>query len=53
MISEINKSWNWKGITAIEIIHTNDFGNVIFKTNKNDFWSICPEEISCEKNIKS
>ena len=53
MITEINKAWNWKGIIANEIIRTNDFGNVIFKTDKNEYWRICPEEISCEKIAES
>ncbi len=53
MIAEINKSWNWKGFNATKIIRTNDFGNVIFKTAKNEFWRICPEEISCEKIAES
>ena len=25
------------------------FGNVIFRTDKNEYWRICPEELSCEK----
>jgi hypothetical protein len=49
MIAEINKAWNWKGFNATEIIRTNEFGNVIFKTDKNEYWRVCPEEISCEK----
>lgn len=49
MIAEINSAWNWKGFVAIEVVRTNDFGNVIFKTDKNDFWRICPEELSCKK----
>lgn len=53
MIKEINIACNWKGFTAIEIIKINDFGNVIFKTDKNDYWRICPEEISCEKIANS
>lgn len=53
MIAEINKAWNWKGFNATEIVRTNDFGNVIFKTDKNEYWRICPEEISCEKIAKS
>ena len=53
MIAEINKAWNWKGFNASEIIQTNDFGNVIFKTDKNEYWRICPEEISCEKIAES
>jgi hypothetical protein len=53
MIAEINKAWNWKGFNATEIIRTNEFGNVIFKTDKNEYWRICPEEISCGKIAKS
>ena len=45
----INKAWNWRGFNATKIIQTNDFGNVIFQTDKNEFWRICPEELSCEK----
>jgi hypothetical protein len=53
MIIEINKAWNWKGFNATEIIRTNDFGNVIFKTDKSEYWRICPEETSCEKIAES
>ena len=53
MITEINKAWNWKGFIATEIILTNEFGNVIFKTDKNEYWRICPEEISCERIAKT
>ena len=53
MIAEINKAWNWKGFKATAIVRTNDFGNVIFKTDKAEYWRICPEEISCEKIAES
>ncbi|WP_048331183.1 T6SS immunity protein Tdi1 domain-containing protein [Bizionia psychrotolerans] len=53
MIAEINKAWNWKGFNATEIIRTNEFGNVIFKTDKSEYWRICPEEIRCEKIAES
>ncbi|WP_435624760.1 T6SS immunity protein Tdi1 domain-containing protein [Flagellimonas sp.] len=53
MIEAINKAWNWKGINATEVVRVNDFGNVIFKTDKNEYWRICPEEISCEKIAES
>ncbi len=49
MISEINKAWGWKGFVASEVILINDFGNIIFKTENNGYWRICPEEISCCK----
>ena len=53
MIAKINKFWNWIGFNATRIIQTNEFGNVIFKTDKNEYWRICPEEINCEKIAKS
>lgn len=37
------------GIHAEAIIQANEFGNIIFKTEKGDYWRICPEELSCEK----
>ena len=49
MIAIINQSWGWKGFTATEVITSNDFGNVIFKTDEDEYWRICPEEISCVK----
>ena len=47
IISEINKAWKWKGFIASEILRVNEFGNVIFKTDKNGYWRLCPEEFSC------
>lgn len=48
MLEIIKKSWGWTGAVAVEIIAENDFGNVIFKAEKGDFWRICPEELSCQ-----
>ena len=53
MITEINKAWYWEEFNATEIIRTNEFGNVIFKTDKNEYWRVCPEEISCKKIAES
>ncbi len=53
MITEINKAWGWKGFNATRIVRTNNFGNVIFTTDKNEYWRICPEEISCEMIARS
>lgn len=49
MTDDINKAWNWKGIQALEVIRTNDFGNIIFSTRSDEYWRICPEELSCQK----
>lgn len=48
MLNTINKNWNWTGAVAIEIFAENDFGNVIFKSEKGNYWRICPEELSCK-----
>ena len=53
MITEINKAWSWKGFKAFEIIRINEFGNVIFKTDKNEYCRLCPEEINCERIAKT
>lgn len=49
VLAEINKAWNWSGFIASEVILTNDFGNIIFKTENDGYWRICPEEVSCFK----
>uniref|UniRef100_UPI00404AE990 T6SS immunity protein Tdi1 domain-containing protein n=1 Tax=Flavobacterium sp. TaxID=239 RepID=UPI00404AE990 len=49
MITAINNAWDWIGVKAKEIVKTNDFGNVIFKSTDNEYWRICPEELYCEK----
>jgi hypothetical protein len=53
LINKINESWGWIGIVVKDLIETNDFGNIIFKSTENDFWRICPEELSCEKIANS
>jgi hypothetical protein len=53
MIDIINKFWYWTGVNAKEIINTNEFGNIIFKSDRNEFWRICPEELSCSLIAKT
>ncbi len=48
MIDVIKQDWGWLGIDPVEIVATNDFGNVIFIDTSKRFWRICPEELSCE-----
>ncbi|RKD89879.1 hypothetical protein [Mangrovibacterium diazotrophicum] len=36
MLTTINKAWNWIGVKAKEIMQTNDFGNIIFKSTKKE-----------------
>ncbi len=48
MIDDINSAWGWKGFRAKKIIEINDFGNVILKSAKHQYWRICPEEVTCK-----
>ena len=48
MIDVIKQDWGWLGLDPVEIVATNDFGNVIFIDSAQRFWRICPEELSCE-----
>lgn len=53
MIDQVNKAWSWKKVNAIQLLHINSFGNIIFETDKMEYWRICPEELSCEKIANS
>lgn len=53
MLEQVNKSWNWKGFYAVLIISENDFGNIIFQSQDQAYWRLCPEELSCEIIAKS
>jgi hypothetical protein len=48
LINQINQAWKWKGVKAVRIEKVNEFGNIIFKSSKNDYWRICPEELECK-----
>ena len=49
MIEVINKNWSWIEATAVEIVLTNEFGNIIFLSEAGHYWRICPEELRCTK----
>ena len=55
IIELINNAWSWNGVFAAQIIQINEFGNIIFKSNNDDYWRIYPEELLIEKiaNYKS
>lgn len=47
-VGDINRAWDWTGLTAHEIVRSNEFGNLLIKDVNSHFWRICPEELSCE-----
>jgi len=46
VVNQINISWKWSGVVADKILRTNDFGNIIFKSDNEKIYRICPEELS-------
>lgn len=49
ILETINKEWGWLGISAIEVIDENDFGNLIFRSDDGAYWRILPESPECVK----
>ncbi len=48
ILEQVRESWGWVGIQPVEIVHENDFGNLILKDTDGKYWRLCPEECSCE-----
>ncbi len=53
IVQEIAKSWGWIGIDPVEVVGENDFGNLMIKDVRGEYWRLCPEELSCEVVAKS
>ena len=47
-VDEINESWGWVGLTAVEVLGENDFGNLIIRDEDGKYWRLCPQELRCE-----
>jgi hypothetical protein len=47
-VDEINEAWGWVGLTAVEILGENDFGNLIIRDEVGKYWRLCPQELCCE-----
>ncbi|MFZ1727896.1 MAG: T6SS immunity protein Tdi1 domain-containing protein [Albidovulum sp.] len=48
LVAEINQSWGWIGLDAVEVVGQNAFGNLLIKDKAGAYWRLCPEELSCE-----
>ena len=53
LIEIVTEGWNWLGISTNEIKMVNEFGNLIIKTKKGNYFRICPEELSCKLIVKT
>jgi hypothetical protein len=47
-VDEINESWGWIGLTAVEVLGENDFGNLIIRDEDDKYWRLCPQDLRCE-----
>jgi len=53
ILNEVRNAWGWIGIDPIEVVTENDFGNLIIKDSKEQFWRLCPEDVYCEVIAKT
>src|SRR5712671_866131 len=48
IIEEISQSWGWIGISPVEVVGENDFGNLMIKDAEGRYWRLCPEDLYCK-----
>jgi hypothetical protein len=48
LLDEVRNAWGWVGIEPVDLIEDNDFGNLIIKDVRGQYWRLCPEELYCE-----
>lgn len=48
LLDEVRGAWGWVGIEPVELIDDNDFGNLILKDVRGQYWRLCPEDLYCE-----
>ena len=48
LLDEVRRAWGWVGIEPVELIDHNDFGNLILKDVREQYWRLCPEDLYCE-----
>ncbi|MDB5791931.1 MAG: hypothetical protein JWQ80_1955 [Massilia sp.] len=47
-VDEINEAWGWVGLTAVEVLGVNAFGNLMIRDADGSFWRLRPQDLSCE-----
>jgi hypothetical protein len=48
LLDDVRNAWGWTGIEPVELMHDNDFGNLILKDVRGQYWRLCPEDLYCE-----
>lgn len=48
-VDDINESWGWTGLIAVEVLAENDFGNLIIRDEDDAYWWLCPQDLRCRE----
>lgn len=48
LLEEVRSAWGWVGIEPVDLIDDNDFGNLILKDVRGQYWRLCPEDLYCQ-----
>jgi len=52
-VDDINEAWGWVGMSAVEVLGANAFGNLIIRDEDAHFWCLRPQELVCEPLARS
>ncbi len=47
-VDDINEAWGWVGLTAVEVLGANAFGNLIIRDADGSYWRLRPQDLCCE-----
>ena len=52
-VDDINESWGWVGLKAVEVLGANAFGNLIIRDEDDHYWRLRPQALCCEPLARS
>jgi len=47
LLSAVESSWGWTGLRPTAVVGDNPFGNLLIRDETEQYWRICPEDLSC------
>jgi hypothetical protein len=48
LVDDINEFWGWVGLTAVEVLGANAFGNLNIRDQDGEYWRLRPQDLCCE-----
>lgn len=45
LLDEVRGAWGWVGIEPVELMNDNNFGNLILKDARGQYWRLGPEDL--------